>query len=1446
MNVNQVNESYIYQYNKIYDQYIKNQEKITMTLLNQAVVDNIGANYNDQDYKHCDEEEEKVFIDSIFTNLNPTEKNYLLKLFCYFKQQILYYFSVQDIVVNYQNVNYHNEILDELNDLEILLLFFPHIKDIEGLKTIRTLKDIFLKRRDNNFQFTNMFYSFNDPSTTDIKLDHIADYKEIFVDNIIIYLNTLEKSLCRLYVNWVNVFPSMIKSIDNESILFDFKQTRIFKNTVKEYLKNKDNATVNYNTSAFNIDYIDIRRSLLNSDFDHLKDDQNNYKCFFNYVFPISTLYNSLSYIIFPECQKLYNNASVRYYFNNISQRPELYKSTYNWHVTNQQTKEYFYNFIFKQNFLFINFIFGFLSISGTLNICYYNKNLNKKINRTYKNKSVDITTRLTNNTWFSLNKDLTYFLTNMTYDTTNKYLMDLIKIDHIIEKEKFNFYHDKEIKKKNDLFEKEKSLYLNIKNLLENFDNKYKDFNTFTNQKYYFSRWLNAIDDASTNQSLLYSAQLLPQIKVFNNFINCRVSFVTGGTGTGKSTQLPILLLYAIRAFDYKWSGNVIDTQPRKNAVEGNAKAISNFLGIFPPTLGYNNFIQYQTGDTNITCSDNFNETTLCMKLVTDKILLNELYQSILLTNFTKTQNYIYPKNKYDIVIIDEVHEHNKNMDIILSLMRNIVYINNGLRLILVSATIEDDEPRYRQFFRPIEDIFKYPFNSNYLTIGVSLSYNDRRINISNPSVKTYNIDEYFINDHYSQIIGLLNPYESLNFKKLNIRDYQTIEEINNENTLKILNYEANKNRDNNKHFLIFKSGQKEITDCIEYLINNGVNTDYFFIPWLTSMNQKTKDLTQILEKTNIVDKIKINRSAVLDMNYNINYYEGSNNYKHIVFVATNIVEASITINDLYCVIDDGFQKIGKYDYNLNSTVIEKTIISNQSRLQRRGRVGRTADGVVYYLYKKNDIIDSTVKYKICYENFITDYFDLLEYEDKENIEVFRINKNNCPLKIKAIDYQLHNKEYEDYSYFNYYTFLYNNYISISNYLIINNFFSNSDNLFHDKNNKNLSFFTDELIYSSNGYPKNIINDTTGNFYIIHPNENDIKRNINGKILTPLNKEFITYCEDYYVLYLLLFKNGTYVKSSYSYDINTIYSTLFNLFNYIDFNGLLYNLTQLIILTYSNEELKSKALNLFYVIYIFYFASSFLSFDFIDKNINVFNFDKIDDFEYISEVLDKDYYKNLEEVEELKKLYNKQDFIKLFDVLEELDIDQIHEEVVNEFTKNGLDVVDLNFNQLLVLCFYQNIVSSYKNTKSYIPKKIKDTKTIEIIKEQNKYLFINIAKPVNKEIKISYQNSILRYTDNPDYNNNQENYYIYFSFNNKESFNFISLTYKINKEDLIFLYFPIKRMNEFKYNNKTINTFITPLDYLIDSVYNSNEIDKYINIYQYIYYSIYHRNYKK
>lgn len=1440
-------ESYINSYGKIYDEYIEKQKKHKYLIPIKAYFDDIQQNFVNDGYKYCDENEEAKFINSIFLNLNKDEKDFLTLLYCYFKQQLLYYFGVQDVVINYNGKDYNNELLDNLNNLEILLLFFPHIKDIDGLKTIARFGDIFLKRKDNEFQFTNMFYSFNDPSTTDIRLDHI-NYKEVFVDNIIICLNTLEKTLCRLYVNWVNVFPSKIKYNNQEHVMFDFLQTKIFKNTIKEYLNNKDNANT-YENSVFNIKYDEIKRCLLELRFNDLRDANNHFKCFFNFVFPISILYNSLSYCSDENFQSLCDDQDIANFKNIIRDKPVLSKSYYEWQPLTLDDKNFFYQYAFKNNAKFFIFPFHVLSISGTLNICFYNKELNSKMNRTY-GKKVKLEDRLTNNTWFSLNEDLTYFLTNMTYKTTNEYLMDLIKVDYIIQKNKFNFYHNKEIKKKNDLFEKEKTVHINISEELEKIKNKEVDIK---NQKYYFSRWLNAIDENSTSQSLLYSAQILPQIKLFNNFINCRVSFVTGGTGTGKSTQMPILLLYALRAFDYKWYGNMVDTQPRKNAVEANARAISNFLGIFLPTFGFNNYVQYQTGDNNIACDDSYNTKSLMLKLVTDKILLNELNQTILLTNYKKFQyrnpstgqieDRTEPRNKYDIIIIDEVHEHNKNMDLLITLLRNIAYINNSLRLVLVSATIENDEPRYRQFFRCIEDVFKYPFNLSHMFNKISLTHLDRRVNISNPYATTYEIKEYFINDQYCNTIGLYDQYVSMNFKQLKSKDYQKVEEINNENTLKILNYEANRNRNNHKHFLVFKSGQKEIIDCIEYLLNNGVDSDYFFIPWLSSMNQKTKELTQTLEKNNIVDKIKIQRNKVLNLDYDVDYFSGTSTYKHIVFVATNIVEASITIDGLYCVIDDGFQKMGRYDYNLSSVVLEKSIISNQSRLQRRGRVGRTDSGIVYYLYRKNDIIDSNVKYKICYENFIQDYFDLLEYETADVNEFFQITYDICPLKIKENDFYKYNNEYKKFQHFNYYSLLYAYYRQISLYIndVRYNFHINPRNLCHDKNNNNLPFFTDNLIYSSKGYPRQIINDENGKFYLIHPNEKDLKRDINGNITKIINKDYMIYFEDYFVLRLVTSINNGYLKTTYSYYFNNVYNILIGLFDYIDFNGLLLNITSLIILTFTNDELKNKTIELLYIIYIFYFSSPYLSFDFFEKSVNVYGFNKIDDFEYIKEVIEKDYYKNFEEVEEFKKLYDKQRFYDLLGNHKELNDTSayVYGYMVQVYELIELDITELTFNQLLVLSFYKNIVSPYKNdTQGYISKKIKDPKTIENVTEQNKFLFINPLNPMNKEIKIDYQKSIIKYSENPDYNNKNENYYIFFDFKNTELTEYIGLLYKINKEDLEILYYPLYYLNKFKSTNKLIKSFITRFDYLIENVCDSKENEKYLEIYNFIYHN--------
>ncbi|KAK9208431.1 hypothetical protein WN944_000785 [Citrus x changshan-huyou] len=72
-------------------------------------------------------------------------------------------------------------------------------------------------------------------------------------------------------------------------------------------------------------------------------------------------------------------------------------------------------------------------------------------------------------------------------------------------------------------------------------------------------------------------------------------------------------------------------------------------------------------------------------------------------------------------------------------------------------------------------------------------------------------------------------------------------------------------------------------------------------------------------------------------------------------VVVATNIAEASLTIDGIFYVIDPGFAKQNVYNpkQRLDSLVI--TPISQASALQRAGRAGRTGPGKCYRLYTES-----------------------------------------------------------------------------------------------------------------------------------------------------------------------------------------------------------------------------------------------------------------------------------------------------------------------------------------------------------------------------------------------------------------------------------------------------------------------------------------------------------
>ena len=81
---------------------------------------------------------------------------------------------------------------------------------------------------------------------------------------------------------------------------------------------------------------------------------------------------------------------------------------------------------------------------------------------------------------------------------------------------------------------------------------------------------------------------------------------------------------------------------------------------------------------------------------------------------------------------------------------------------------------------------------------------------------------------------------------------------------------------------------------------------------------------------------------------------------------VATNIAEASLTIDGVYYVVDPGFSKQKAFNPKLGMDSLVVTPISQASARQRAGRAGRTGPGKCYRLYTevayKNEMLSTNI----------------------------------------------------------------------------------------------------------------------------------------------------------------------------------------------------------------------------------------------------------------------------------------------------------------------------------------------------------------------------------------------------------------------------------------------------------------------------------------------------
>jgi len=105
-------------------------------------------------------------------------------------------------------------------------------------------------------------------------------------------------------------------------------------------------------------------------------------------------------------------------------------------------------------------------------------------------------------------------------------------------------------------------------------------------------------------------------------------------------------------------------------------------------------------------------------------------------------------------------------------------------------------------------------------------------------------------------------------------------------------------------------------------------------------------------------------------------------------IICSTNLVESSFTICDLYAVVDSGMYKFPIYDPITLITRLKTGFISESMRNQRRGRVGRTKDGVFIRILVKNNPLPKSIVpdfLRNCMEStFLTLFqygFDVLDF---------------------------------------------------------------------------------------------------------------------------------------------------------------------------------------------------------------------------------------------------------------------------------------------------------------------------------------------------------------------------------------------------------------------------------------------------------------------------------
>lgn len=258
-------------------------------------------------------------------------------------------------------------------------------------------------------------------------------------------------------------------------------------------------------------------------------------------------------------------------------------------------------------------------------------------------------------------------------------------------------------------------------------------------------------VNSNTENSDLLIKQLAIEKYKeeIVKTIKNNTVTIISGETGCGKTTKVPQYIYHDL--IENNIVPNIIITQPRRIAAVSICKRLNEELN-FSINKSNNQFNKYLVG-YHIRMEPYFNDTTrilICTTGIFQQKIINE--KSI---------------DNYSHIIIDEVHERDTDIDLVLIIIKHYLKNNNKTKLILMSATIATK--LFSNYFskKEIELIDKDDYYKSIIsnTTSKNLKYNNN--NNTNYNNQCWNKEDNSIIDNYT-----FNNSESRN-KLANIQKY-------------------------------------------------------------------------------------------------------------------------------------------------------------------------------------------------------------------------------------------------------------------------------------------------------------------------------------------------------------------------------------------------------------------------------------------------------------------------------------------------------------------------------------------------------------------------------------------------------------------------------------------------------------------------------------------------